>query len=326
MQVLCRVTLTSSSAQVVAQTVLNILSIQSFFPLPHCCLSICDQGSICVAVQQTRQESNADDNQERTRVFLFSFRIVGSWSVLWHDVSCHHTNNCPQPKWGMMAQRKKWVTKTQRTAGSALLTIYLEASSRHRKTSLPPTKLIKTPLVSQETVMALSGIPITLSKYLRGKRVPAVNAGAALDCVRKSLWLPLGITWLTFYDWLKHTDAGFLGAHHRVIHKPTKPPAIKTSHCMRIRLCLINKARNTVGKFPAVRDLTCDNLPHGSTPKSKKDIQQPWNKVFFFDGDKSKSHEKKPACSQKTISWFGSHYLVDAFGKEIGQTQAQWTW
>lgn len=173
--------------------------------------------------------------------------------------------------------------------------------------------------------MSLSWIPIILSKYSKGKRASELKTSAPLHYTGKSQGLLLGIAWLTLYDWLKQTDGGLLGAHHRVIHKPTKIPARKNSHCMQTNLCLINKARK-VEKFPAVTGLTCDNLPHGSTPKSKEDIQHPWNKVFFFEGDKNKPHKQKPACSQKKISWFGSHYLVDAFGNETGQIQAQWTW
>lgn len=177
--------------------------------------------------------------------------------------------------------------------------------------------------------MALSRRPINLSKYLRGKRVPEVNTGAALHSTRKSLRLLLGTTWLMFYDWLKQTDGGFLELITELstlASHTTKTLARKTSHGMQISLCLINKARNTVGKFPALRGLTCDNLPHGSTPKSKKGPSTALKQVFFsFGGDKSKSHKQKPAYSQKKISWFGSHYLVDAFGKEAGQTLAQWT-
>lgn len=194
-------------------------------------------------------------------LFFSVLGLLEAESFLWHDVLCCHTNNCPQPKWGM-AQRKKWVTKTQRTLGSTLITIYLEASSRHRNTPLPPIKmLIKNSYGISEDVTALSRMPVTLSRYLKGKYVPELNTGAALHCIRKSLWLLLGITWLTFYDWLKQTDGGLLGVLHRVIHKPTKIPARKSSHHMQISLCLINIARNPVGKFPAVRHLTCDNLP-----------------------------------------------------------------
>lgn len=142
-----------------------------------------------------------------------------------------------------------------------------------KHTIAPSNNVKKPPLVSHKTVMSLSRIPITLSKYLKGKRESELNTGAALHYIGKSLWLFLGITQFTLHDWLKQTDGGVLGAHHRILHKPTKIPARKTSHCMQISLCLINKARNKVEKFPAVTRLTCDNLPHGSTPKSKKDIQ-----------------------------------------------------
>lgn len=70
----------------------------------------------------------------------------------------------------------------------------------------------------------------------------------------------------------------------RVIHKPTKTPARKTSHSTQISLCLINKARNTVGKFPAVRGLTCDNLPDSSSPKSKKGHSTALKQGFFLWG------------------------------------------
>lgn len=79
-------------------------------------------------------------------LFFSVLGLLEAESFLWHDVLCCHTNNCPQPKWGM-AQRKKWVTKTQRTLGSTLITIYLEASSRHRNTPLPPITMFNRKLL-----------------------------------------------------------------------------------------------------------------------------------------------------------------------------------
>jgi len=78
-QVLHRVTLTSISAEVVAQTAPTLLSIHSLVPVPYCFLSICEQGTICVAVQQNRLQSNAGDNPAKDWGSFFQFQ--GYWKL-----------------------------------------------------------------------------------------------------------------------------------------------------------------------------------------------------------------------------------------------------
>lgn len=96
----------------------------------------------------------------------------------------------------------------------------------------------------------------------------------------------------------------------------------KTSHhhwWHHIRICLINKTRNTVGKFPALKRPHMWQRSPQQHSHEQKGHSTALKQGFFFGRDKSKSHKQKPACSQKTVSWFGSHYLVEHLGRKLGK-------